>query len=478
MGRGMKSRGMNFLFSLCMVVLLLSGVDFPVFSSSMSHAMEEEDPFCPDEAVSRVIKGGPAVVHIEVIHREITTFPSWFYKMAPFIQGLEKSPYEKANWQNRGTGVLIDNQGHILTNYHIAGGATKIQVLQADSRRFPARLRGEAPETDLAVIRLPVQQPITYMTFGDSDKVRKGDRVMSIGYGSEQNQIAERGIILSLSRSGRMDPHDPSDLIRFDIPVHPDNTGGPLCNLRGEIVGINSALMTRLSGVKGAGFAIPGNVAMRVAQKLIKNGTMNRGWLGVTVQAVALHPAGSDGPEKTQGALVTYVIRGGPADRAGMKTGDVITFFGDQEVRSAEHFRREVAESPAGEKVSLTIVRNKHEVILPVVIGNPEASIRDPAIFIRNRLGADVRPVTTREADQYDLDSRQGMVITELYPGSLLRDAGFELNDIIMEVEGRPVKDLKHFIEQIIGPGHKRRVIMLGLDHRTGRTGFIQVEIP
>jgi serine protease Do len=350
--------------------------------------------------------------------------------------------------------------------------------LQGGSRRFPARLRGEAPETDLAVIRLPVQEPITYMNFGDSDKVQEGDRVVSIGYGSERNQIVERGIIMSLSRSGGMDPYNLSDLIRFNLPVHPDNTGGPLCNLQGEIIGINSALMTRLSGVEGAGFAIPGNVAKRVAKKLIKNGRMNRGWLGITVQGVTLHTAGPGNPLKTQGVLVTHVVKGGPADRAGMKTGDVITFYGDRKVPSAERLRREVAGSPAGEKVSLTIVRNKHEVLLSVVIGNPEASIRDPAIFIRNRLGADVRPVTTREADQYDLNSGQGVVITELYPGSLLREAGFETNDIIIEVEGRPVKNLMHFMEQIVGPRHRRRVIMLGLDHRTGRIGFVQVEVP
>ncbi len=236
--------------------------------------------------------------------------------------------------------------------------------------------------------------------------------------------------------------------------------------------------MTRFRGSEGTGFAIPGNVAMRVARKLIKNGTIDRGWLGVTVQDLSAYEASSAGLESQVGALIARVVRGGPADRAGLKAGDVLTFYRDQEVLSAELLQREVAGSPVGEKVSLTVVRNKHTEGVSVVIGNAEEAIHDPAFFIRNRLGVDVRPVTSREADQYNLDSQQGVVIIGFYPRSPLGDVDFELNDMIMEVEGRPVKGLRYFMDQIISLRHRQRVIMLGLEHRTGRSGFAQVEVP
>ncbi len=468
---------------LCLIILnvflIMASVELPASSRSIAHAMEEDKPYDLDEAVNRVVKEkGPAVVHIEVLRRKKSIFPFWFYEMAQLIGRHEKAPYEKPNWQNRGTGVLIDEQGHILTNYHIVGEATDLQVLQTDSRRFPASLLGADPETDLAVIRLRVHQPVTYMTFGDSDKLRLGEPVVTIGYGTDRNRAVERGIITARPEPGITDFHALHDLIRVDIPVHPDNTGGPLFDLRGKIVGINSVLMTRFIGLEGTGFAIPGNVAIRVARKLIKNGTMDRGWLGVTVQDISPYKAGSVGLGREVGALVAHVVRGGPADRAGLKPGDVLTDYRDQEVMSAEHLQREVARSPIGEKVSLAVVRNKGRLRVSVVIGNLEEAIRDPAFFIRNRLGVDVRSVTPKEADQYGLDSRQGLVIIGFYPGSPLGDVGFELNDMIMEVEGRPVKGPTHFMDQIINLRQRQRVIMLGLDHRTGRSGFVQVEVP
>jgi len=374
--------------------------------------------------------------------------------------------------------VLIDAQGHILTNYHIVGDATQIQVLQKDNRRFPANLLGVDPRTDLAVIRLLVHQPITHVTFGDSDKACIGNRVVTIGYGNDRSQIVNRGIITVGPQTGIIDLYSLNDLMRIDIPVHPGNTGGPLFNLQGELVGINSALMTRFSGPDETGFAIPGSVAQRIAKKIIAYGKVDRGWLGARVQDVTPYLASSVGLQKHTGALVTHVVRGGPAGRAGLKAGDLVTVYRDQAVLSAEHLQREVAGSTAGERVSLTIVRNKKRKSLSVLIGNPKEMINDSSFFIRSRLGVDVRPSTSREADQYGLDSRQGVVVVGVYPGSPLVEVGFALNDMIIEVEGKPVKGLKHFMDQIISLRRKQRVIMLGLDHRTGRTGFVQVVVP
>ncbi len=475
----MKRHAGNYPLLIILNILIMAWVDYPVASRSMAHAMEKDKPHDLTEAVNRLAKESrPAVVHIEVLHREKPAFPFWFYEMTQLIERHGESLHAKPIWGNKGTGVLIDEQGHILTNYHIVGGATELQVLQTDSRKSPASLLGTDPKTDLAVIRLLVHQPITHVTLGDSDKADIGDRVVTIGYGNDRNQIVNRGIITARHKTGMTDFYSLRDLMRINIPVHPGNTGGPLFNLQGEVVGINSDLMTRLSGLEGAGFAIPIGVAQRVAKRLIANGKVDRGWLGAAVQDVTPYLASSVGLQRPEGALVTHVVRGGPADKAGLKAGDVVTVYRDREVLSGEHLQREVAGSIAGEKVTLTVVRNKNRQRLSVVIGNPEETIHDPAFFIRNRLGVDVRPSTSREADQYGLDSRQGVVVVGVYPGSPLGGAGFELNDMIMEVEGRPIKGLKDFVDQIISLKRKQRVIMLGLDHRTGRTGFVQVVVP
>jgi len=469
----------NCLFPIITAVLLMIGVNLPAASHPTAYAMEEGNPQGLNEAENQVFEEeSPAVVHIEVTRREEVNFPYWFYEMSPFLKSPEKSPDEKPDWQNRGTGVLIDEKGHTLTNYHIVGQATKLQVVQTDGRRFPARLLGADPKTDLAVIQLLVYQPISYATFGDSDALGIGDRVLSIGYGIGRGQILNRGVVTAKPKGGMTDLYDFNDLMRIDIPVHSANTGGPLLNLRGEVVGINSALMTRFSGTEGIGFAIPSRVVKRVAESLITKGKVPRGWLGVEVQDVTPYLASSVGLKEQTGILVTEVVSGGPADRAGLRAGDIVTIYRQHEIPSKKHFRHEVDESTPGEKVALTVIRDKKRRQVPVVIGNLEETISDPTLFIRHLLGVDVRPITSREADQYGLDSRQGVVVVGAYPGSPLVEVGFELNDVIMEVEGRPIKGLRPFIDQIISMRGKQRVIMLGLDHRTGRTGFVQVVVP
>lgn len=468
-----------FLIVIMSVLMITAWVDFAASTPSIAYAMEKDKAYVLTEAVNRVIReDGPAVVHIEVIRREKPTFPFWFYEMTQLTERSEKSAHAKQYWQNRGTGVLIDEKGHILTNYHIVGEARELRVLQTNSRELPAIFLGADPKTDLAVIRVLVHQPITHVTFGDSDKTGIGDTVVTIGYGIDQNRIVTRGIITAKPKTGMTDLHSLHDLMRIDMHFHPGNTGGPLFNLNGEIVGIYSALLTRFSGLDGVGLAIPSSLARMIVKRLIENGKMERGWLGAVVQDITPYFASYAGLERPEGALVTQVVSGGPADRAGLKAGDVVTVYRDQKVLNGIQLQREVAGSKAGRRVSLTVVRNKKRQEISVVIGNPEETIRDPAFFIRNRLGVDVRPATSKDEERYGLDSIQGMVIVGLYPGSPLGGVGFELNDMIMEVEGHPVKGLKDFMDQIISLKRKQRVIMLGRDHRTGMTGFVQVVIP
>lgn len=463
---------------LILIVFMMVWSDFPSLLSLRVYAAEREGPRDRTAHIDRAVEENRAgVVHIEVIRREDVAFPFWYYEMT---QLLEKPPHlgQKTAWQNTGTGVLLDEQGHILTNYHIAGSAKEIQVFQRDGRIGRAVLVGADPKTDLAVIQILIRQPLRSLFFAHPNTVATGERVVTIGYGSRPKQIFDKGAIRKCPKQETPDIYTLHDLIQINIPVDSENTGGPLINLQGKVVGINSALMTRFSVLEGTGFAIPGHVAQRIARRLIENGTVERGWLGAAVHDVMPFAADAVGLQRPEGARITHVVKGGPADQAGLKPGDVVTRYDDQTVSSGKHLQRKVAQTPPGEKVSLTVFRNKNNQRLSVAIGNPNKIIRDPSFFVRSRLGVDVRPVTPKDADHYNLDTLMGVVIVGVSPSGPMDEVGFESKDVIVGVEGKAIRNPKDFTNEIVKLRGKKRVIMLGLDHRTGRKGFVQVRVP
>lgn len=470
----------HYRWLLLLSFLIVPGIKGPCPYGSTAFAADKAAKPDPPirEASMTVRKGDLAVVHIEVIQRKRVPFPFWLYDTARSFGIPEKKTYEKPDWQKRGTGVLIDRHGHILTSYQIAGEAVKIEVLEADGKMAAAALVGGDPETDLAVLQLQRQRPIRYAGFGKFGKVRVGEPVVTIGYGTGRNQETVYGTVTGIPEPGISSLCGRSGYLKTSIPVSPGDSGGPVFNLHKEIVGIHSVIMTRLSGYEKGGYAIPGNVAEEIADTLIAQRKLERGWLGVTVSDITPHAANALGLERAEGAVVTAVVRGGPAHSAGLETGDVITNYGGKRILNRKYFERELAQSDAGEEVTLTVIRDRKSKKLSSVVANVEETIGNPVFFIRNRLGADVRSVTSNEAKQYGLDLGQGIVVTKIDAESPMRKAGFELDDLILEVEGRPVNGLRHFMDQIINLRHGQRIVLLGLDHRTGRTGFVQLNLP
>src|SRR3989475_2167708 len=294
----------------------------------------------------------PAVAHIEVTERQEVTNPLLPFENDPFLQrffgGRQLPKKFKREVRGLGSGMIMDAAGHILTNEHVVGGASKIEVLLANGHKYTARVVGTDSKTDLAVIKIDAKEALPYVTLGDSDKVEVGEWVVAIGHPRGLDQTVTQGIISAKHRRGITDPSSYQDFLQTDAAINPGNSGGPLLNLRGEVIGVNAAIASQSGGFEGIGFAIPSNMAVYVAKALIAHGKVERSWLGVSIQDVTFELAKAIGLEVPKGVLVSDVVKGGPADQAGIKKGDVIMAYRDKEVTDAAALRNAVATTAVG----------------------------------------------------------------------------------------------------------------------------------
>src|SRR5262245_56872450 len=317
----------------------------------------------------------PAVVHIEVTERQTVPNPFEPFEQEPFFQHFFDLPRNMPKKFNRevkglGTGMLMDAQGHILTNHHVVGGATKIEVLLANGHTYPARLVGTDPKTDLAVIKIEAKEALPSVTFGDSDAVEVGEWVVAIGHPRGLDQTVTQGIISAKHRRGISDPSSYQDFLQTDTAINPGNSGGPLLTLRGEVIGVNAAIASQTGGFEGIGFAIPSNMAVSVAKALIAHGKVERAWLGVSVQDMSPDMARSAGLAERKGAVIAEVVKGGPAEQAGLRQGDVVIAYGDKDMADASALRNAVAATPVGHEVKVTVLRKGQKQELTVKVQN------------------------------------------------------------------------------------------------------------
>jgi serine protease Do len=434
-------------------------------------------------AIMQVAKTNiPAVVHIEVTERREVPNPFFPFEGDPFFRHFfgfpRKMPKKfKQEMIGVGTGMIIDTEGHILTNNHVVGGASKIVVTLSDGTEYDASVVGTDPKTDLGVIKISAGKNMPFVTFGDSDQVQVGQWVVAIGQPRNLAESVTQGIISAKHRTGITDPTSYQDFLQTDTAINPGNSGGPLLTLGGEVIGVNSAILSESGGFEGIGFAIPSNMAVRVANQLIKNGKVIRGWMGVSVQNVTSDLAKSFGLEIPKGALVADVVKGGPADKAGLKRGDVILTFQGKEIPDSSMLRNDVANTEPGREVTLTIWRNKKKEELKLKVGNAEELAKMLTATLKRRLGAEVRPLTPQEAQQYGMSTPGGVVIESVDPRGPLGKAGFEVGDAILTVNNKPVLGLEGFVDILSGIKPHERVTILAVDHRTGQTGSVEVQV-
>jgi serine protease Do len=423
----------------------------------------------------------PAVVYIEVTESQEVANPLLPFQNDPFFQRFFGNPNMPKKFKQEvkglGSGMIIDPQGHILTNYHVAGGATKIEVTLADGSKYPARLVGGDAKTDLAVISIEAKERLPYVTFGDSDKMEVGEWVVAIGAPRALEKSVTQGIISAKHRRGVSDPTSYQDFLQTDAAINPGNSGGPLMNLYGQVIGVNAAIATESGGFEGIGFTIPSNIAVYIAKALIDHGKVERGWLGVTIRDLTPELAKTVHAETLKGALLVDVAKGGPAERSGLRKNDVIIAYRGKDVSDTNELRNAVAETPIGTEARITILREGRKEELTAKIENQEDATKVLAASVKERLGAEVRSPTAAEASKYGLNPNQGVVIVRLEGKGPLGEAGFEVGDIILAVSNQPIESMEVFVNLVSLLESKQNITILVMDHRTGNTGTIQVTV-
>jgi len=488
-----KYRNRNYAFAALAVVLLLglthcqSHSDASAVKITTPKAARQPVTATPStttwqNAIARVAEQNiPAVVHIEVTQRREISNPMLPFNNDPFFHFFFNGPQMprkfKQELRGLGTGMVIDDQGHILTNNHVVAGATEINVLLADGKSFPAKLVGTDPKTDLAVIRISADEKLPAMTFGDSDKTAVGDWVVAIGHPRGLDQTVTQGIISAKHRSGVVDPTSYQDYLQTDAAINPGNSGGPLLNLDGQVIGVNAAIASESGGFEGIGFAIPSNMAVHVANALIANGKVTRGWLGVSINNPTPEQVKSLKLDGNKGALITDVSTDSPAQAGGLKKDDLVVQYQGQQIDNAAALQSRVGSTPVGEEARLTVLRDGEQVDLTVKIGNLEDAVRKIAASLKDRLGAVVRPLTAEETQQFGLEPGQGVALGALDAGSMLAKAGFEKDDVILDVNNMPVEGVEGFVALVKALPPHQQALLKAVDHRTGQSGFVQVTI-
>lgn len=365
----------------------------------------------------------------------------FFDKMAPTPQ------------RGLGTGVIVDDQGHILTNNHVIGDADEVTVRLSSEKTVKAKVVGVDPRTDLAVIKIKVKEGLPKSArLGDSDKLKIGEWVVAAGASFGLDNTITAGIVSAKGRSISGGAQY-EDFIQTDAAINPGNSGGPLVNLRGEVIGINTAIVSKSGGYMGIGFAIPINMGRQVMESLITKGKVTRGWLGVGIQNLSEDLAESFSYDGTEGALVGHVDPKGPAKKAGIKQGDIIIQADKARVKNVNQLRNYIASLKPGANLDLTILRGGDKKAFSVAIGELTAqtdeSFEPTTEGANEELGITVEPLNETSARRSRTSRTAGLVVTEVSPQGLAAKADIRPGDIVVSINNKDVTNHAEFKEAI-----------------------------
>ncbi|MGE5303258.1 MAG: DegQ family serine endoprotease [Alphaproteobacteria bacterium] len=358
-----------------------------------------------------------------------------------------------------GSGFIIDADGSILTNNHVVENAQKIVVKLADDQEYEAKVIGRDPKTDIAIIRINAKTSLPTAALGDSDRLEVGEWVVAIGNPFGLDSTVTSGIVSAKGRHIGQGPYD--NFIQTDASINPGNSGGPLINLKGEVIGINTAIFSRSGTNIGIGFAIPINLVKELLPQLRGKGRVTRGYLGVLIQKVTPDIAESLGMDKGYGALVANVSKDGPAERAGVKVGDVIVEFDGKEIKDSGDLPIIVARTPVDKKVRMKVLRDKKEVVLNVSVGELKEEEVAAAVPEKGELGMTVQRLTPQIAESLGLEKADGVVVTAVEPASAADEAGIRRGDVILEVDRKPIRNLDEYRKSIAGIRKGKGVLFL-----------------
>jgi serine protease Do len=418
---------------------------------------------------SIVAQYGPAVVNVRVSGTMRTGVHE---RHSPNFNFDENDPFnlpQETPMHGIGSGFIVSAEGIILTNAHVVDGADQVTVKLTDKREFQAKVLGKDKATDIAVLKIDAHD-LPVVKIGDANHERVGEWAVAIGAPFGFENTATAGIISAKARS--LPNQGYVQFIQTDVPVNPGNSGGPLFDLNGEVIGINSQIYSGSGGYQGVSFAIPINLAMQVEQQLVRNGKVERGQLGVSIQAVDQSLAQSFGLKSAQGALIGSVTPGGPGDKAGLQSGDVILTFNGQPVTDAAQLPPMVGSVTPGDSVNLTVWRHGAEREFRVKLGDANAGqvLATPAGEDgKARLGLAVRPLTSDERSQAGV---RGGLVVESVSGPAAK-AGIEPGDIVLALNGEPISSVSQLREGVSKAGHH---IALLIQHNDARV-FVPVDV-
>jgi len=376
-----------------------------------------------------------------------------------------------------GSGFIIDAEGFILTNYHVVEGAEEITVTLEDDREYTAEVIGSDAKTDIALIKISREnggkRPFPYLKLGDSGGLEVGEWVMAIGNPFGLSHTVTVGVVSALSRNIGAGPYD--EFIQTDASINPGNSGGPLMNIKGDVIGINTAIISGNSGGNvGIGFAIPINIVKVILKDLKEKGSVTRGWLGVMIQKITPDLAKSFGLKDSKGALVGDVIPDGPAFKAGIKRGDVIVSFDKQAVDEMEALPKIVAKTAPGRAVKVKVVRDGKEKVFDITI----EVLKDPSTVVAAKsdpLGLQVQDITPELMKSLKLDTMNGVLVSDVTAGGAAGEAGIRRGDVISEINRTPVNTIADY-NNITSLAQKGNTVLF-LVRRGETTIYIAVKI-
>jgi len=412
-----------------------------------------------------------------------------------FFDGQDQGQIQQQPERSLGSGVIVDSKGYILTNNHVVDGATKIQVqLNGERTKYEAKVVGTDEETDLAVIKIDVPRELPVAKLGNSDGVQVGDWVLAIGSPFGLKATVTAGIISAKDRGDDQVPidsrgttrHQFQRFLQTDAAINPGNSGGPLVDMAGQVIGINTAILTgaRSMGNEGVGFALPSNMAINVYNQLVSKGHVTRGSIGITfsendsANPIVLRSLGAE-----YGMIIGSVEKGGPAEKAGLKAEDLITRINGKPIHTGNDLVEPIAETAVGEKVQLTYFRNKqpHEVtvtvgdrakIFPTQTADNGGDDKPQSEKVVSAFGLHVEDLTPEIARRYGIDAKQGVIVNRVDPASFAEDIAFSTGDIVVEINGQPIANVNDYRKAVdaLKPGQE---VVFKVIEGGGSTGSI-----
>jgi serine protease Do len=437
---------------------------------------DDESLFPTSGSFAPIVKlAAPAVVSVQVVKEAV---------QQPMLQGSPGfgNPFgpgpqpEQRRQRGAGSGVIISDDGYVVTNHHVVEGADEVTVVLSDDRTFDATVVGSDEKTDIAVLKIDGED-LPLMKLGNSNAVEVGDIVLAIGNPFGLGQTVTMGIVGATGREfGIMRQQQGyEDFIQTDAAINPGNSGGALVNARGELVGVNSAIVSRSGGNNGVGFAVPVNLAHSIMKQLVDTGRVSRGYMGVKIQDITEEMAKSLDLPDSRGVVISRVDEGSPADQAGFKRYDVVRSIAGKSIRDMRELRLGVASTPPGEEVEMAIIRDGESQMLSIELGElPDGGTR-PTTSGTDRegvlSGVTVDDLTPQVASQLGVEG-DGVVVTQVAPGSAAAEAGLQRGDVIQEVDRHEISSVDQFRDVVAEAGDSVLLLV------TGRNGshFVVVE--